>query len=165
MEKEKELNKVASFREKPKAGEVWKHFKGGVYQILAIGQDTETSEERIMYQDIDGKIHDREMTMFMSPATIEHNPSWEEKSFRFWLSTEHDWLKALEKKKLAEDHKAKVDKLVEELRVKLLECADFNVSYTPLRYPEPRDLSVPAGAIIEHYGDHYTIDISYAKEK
>lgn len=35
-----------------KKGEIYRHFKGHIYQIIAIAKDSEDLKEKIVYQDI-----------------------------------------------------------------------------------------------------------------
>ena len=43
-------------REMPKAGEVWRHFKGNFYLIIAAARHTETGEMYVVYKEI-GRAH------------------------------------------------------------------------------------------------------------
>lgn len=36
--------------EKPEVGATYQHFKGGVYKVIALARDTETSEEVVVYE-------------------------------------------------------------------------------------------------------------------
>lgn len=38
-------------KESPRSGEIWKHYKGNYYEIIAIGIHTETQEEMVVYED------------------------------------------------------------------------------------------------------------------
>ena len=64
----------------PKCGEVFKHFKGNCYKILAIGHHSETQEKLVVYYDLSGKnstITDpciRPLEMFMSEVDNEKYP-------------------------------------------------------------------------------------------
>jgi hypothetical protein len=64
-------------RSTPKPGEVFRHFKGNQYKILAIGHHSETKEKMVVYFDLSGKnstIEDpciRPLDMFMSE--VDHN--------------------------------------------------------------------------------------------
>lgn len=38
-------------RETPKLGDVYKHFKGNYYMIIAVGHHSETKEKMVVYYD------------------------------------------------------------------------------------------------------------------
>jgi hypothetical protein len=61
----------------PNPGEVFKHFKGNCYKIMAVGHHSETQEKLVVYYDLSGKtstITDpciRPLEMFMSEVDNE----------------------------------------------------------------------------------------------
>ena len=75
-------------RDIPKSFEVYKHFKGKYYMILAVGHHSETKEKMVVYYDRSGKnsnINDpciRPLDMFMSEVDHEKYPNVKQK-YRF----------------------------------------------------------------------------------
>ena len=75
-------------RATPKPLEIYKHFKGNYYIILAVGHHSETKEKMVVYYDTSGKnstIDDpciRPLDMFMSEVDHEKYPDVEQK-YRF----------------------------------------------------------------------------------
>jgi len=69
---------------RPKKGEVWRHFKGREYTILAIATHTETDEDMVIYQANygDNKVYARPLEMFMSEVDSKKYSDVKE-GFRF----------------------------------------------------------------------------------
>lgn len=59
--------------EKPQAGEKYRHFKGNEYEIICVGKDSETEEEKVVYKDLsdESKIWIRPLEMFMDMKETE----------------------------------------------------------------------------------------------
>lgn len=55
---------------KPQAGDKYKHFKGMVVEIIAIGKDSENLEEMVVYKHND-EIWIRPINMFLSKVDKE----------------------------------------------------------------------------------------------
>ncbi len=70
----------------PRVHEVYKHFKGDLYQITAIAEHTETGEQLVVYQAMYGefKIYARPLNMFISRVDKVKYPDVTQE-FRFEL--------------------------------------------------------------------------------
>lgn len=68
---------------RPKPGEVYRHFKGNVITILEIGKHTETLEEVVIYKH-DEQIWVRPLSMFFEKVDKEKYPDVEQ-VYRFEL--------------------------------------------------------------------------------
>jgi hypothetical protein len=78
-----------AIRVKAKKGEIFRHFKGTLYEILEIAVHTETNEEMVVYREFDilenpheGKPWVTSMEMFMSEVDKNKYPDSEYK-YRF----------------------------------------------------------------------------------
>lgn len=51
--------------------DVWRHYKGGIYNVIGMGKHTETEEELVFYEDTKGKLWVRPVGMFL--GEVESN--------------------------------------------------------------------------------------------
>ena len=64
-------------RNKPQPGQRYRHFKGNLYQIITIAEDTETGKEAVVYQGLyePFPVYVRPLDMFLSDTDKEKYPT------------------------------------------------------------------------------------------
>lgn len=75
---------VVTMRDNPKPFEIFQHFKGKTYQILALAKDAGDGRDMVVYQALYGDytVYVRELTEFMSPVDKMKYPEVS-KEYRF----------------------------------------------------------------------------------
>ncbi len=78
-------------REDPKVLQIYRHFRGTYYQVLAVAKHTETEEKLVIYRSLyePEKVYARPLSMFMSEISPKLYPGIDKK-YRFSLVTEAD---------------------------------------------------------------------------
>ena len=80
----------------PKQGEIYRHFKGNLYEILAIAMHTETQEDMVVYKEVDGeKTYVRPLDMFVSEVDREKYPDAIQ-NYRFELQNSNNLFSIME---------------------------------------------------------------------
>ena len=74
----------------PKKGDIYRHFKGNLYEVIIIARDSETLEEKVVYKAVNGEdAYIRNLSMFLSKVDRVKYPDVKQE-FRFQLVTEEN---------------------------------------------------------------------------
>ena len=69
---------------KPEAGDIYRHFKDKLYEIITVAIHSETEEEMVVYRQMYGNLdtYVRPLSMFLSEVDYEKYPDVKQK-YRF----------------------------------------------------------------------------------
>jgi hypothetical protein len=57
----------------PLPGEIYKHYKGGTYEVITMATNTETQEAMVIYKSLNfGSIYARTLDIWNSKVFVEH---------------------------------------------------------------------------------------------
>lgn len=74
----------------PKNGDIYRHFKGNLYEIIIIARDSETLEEKVVYKSVEGNdAYVRSLSMFLSRVDKAKYPDVAQE-YRFELVSKAD---------------------------------------------------------------------------
>ena len=75
---------MAENRQTPVAGQIYKHFKGNLYKVLAVAVHTESEEKLVVYQSVENpdRVFARPLEMFLSEVDHTKYPDIKQK-YRF----------------------------------------------------------------------------------
>jgi hypothetical protein len=68
----------------PKPGEIWQHYKGGQYEIVAMCNHTDTDEILVIYKSLSfGGFHARPYSEWHDAVKIDNGPGDRYTTYRF----------------------------------------------------------------------------------
>lgn len=120
----------------PKKGEIYRHFKGNLYEIVMLARDSETLEEKVVYKEVEGDAaYVRSLPMFVSYVDRAKYPDVAQK-FRFEL------VKDAPSEKMVEADSNETKNSVIEEHSMILEFLDIRNADTKIRFLENRKESM-----------------------
>ncbi|MBR1875766.1 MAG: DUF1653 domain-containing protein [Lachnospiraceae bacterium] len=153
-------------RDIPKKHEIYRHFKGTLYEIVAIAHHTETMEELVIYRNAGDKtqVYARPLQMFMEPVDKEKYPD-SEAEYRFEkvdIKKPDEYLRTLDSvnagavsdfKKLVDiktrerELKREMEKLTEQLGEQLPDEVPEGISADLIRFLDTDDFEEKLGIL------------------
>ena len=110
----------------PKKGDVYRHFKGNLYEVIIIARDSETLEEKVVYKSLDGEdAYVRSLSMFLSKVDHVKYPNMDQE-FRFELISQ-------KKTEVAKAETAKEEAVMEDSSM-IMEFLDLDSTNDKIQY-------------------------------
>lgn len=150
---------------RPATGEIYRHFKGKLYQIVAIATHSETREELVIYQALYGayKVYARPLDMFVSEVDHEKYPAVEQK-YRFEKVKLQEEAPAQQKTEAAVTETAESEEQANPFLLRFLDADTYEEKYKILNEMENDitdrlindfsvvlDVVIPEGDLIDRY--------------
>lgn len=119
-------------RQYPKPQEIYRHFKGNVYQIVTLARHSENGERMVVYQQMYApyEVYVRPLEMFMSKVDVNKYPN-EKQKYRFEKVEIHDEAKTQKEDVLVNNIENNIENKIESL-----EKADNKRNGNDEIYPE-----------------------------
>jgi len=152
-------------RENPKPYEIYKHFKGNLYQILAIAKDSEDGSLKVVYQALYGsyEVYVRDLSMFMSPVDRAKYPEVTQE-YRFERVNVKQVNKDREEQRAVEQETPDAEDVLDPMLLQFLDSDTYEEKLNILHVLQPRitqemlstmaaalDIEVADGSVEERY--------------
>lgn len=130
----------------PRPGEFYRHFKGNMYQVMAVAIHSETREEMVVYQALYGTfgVYVRPLSMFLSEVDHEKYPDVKQK-YRFEKVTFSTTEQREEIQESAEEENGRVNKNL----LAFLDARTYHEKLEVLRHRKDRFTPEELSAICE----------------
>ena len=114
--------------ERPEPFQIYRHFKGHMYQVICIAKDSEDGHEIVVYRGLyePYTVYARSLEMFVSPVDSDKYPDVKQKN-RFMLVTEKDMIPVKEGKEDEKNYDKADDEVYKEVCIEATaQSADCN---------------------------------------
>lgn len=153
-------------RDIPRAGEFYRHFKGNLYQIVAVAKDAETLDSRVVYQALYDtfQIYDRLIADFMSKVDREKYPDVTQE-YRF----ERVELETKEGERSIIPVKTTITQIYDDAEIPVISMEDYPAIENQRKELETEKRmhleNLVKGALENHAGESDPNDIHYVDEE